>query len=68
LRNSKKKRKKRYGAKEKRGQIRDRVSIDKRPAIVDQKKRIGDWEIDTIVGKDRKDFLITIVERKTKLP
>lgn len=68
MRNSKKKRKKRYGAKEKRGQIRDRVSIDKRPAIVDQKKRIGDWEIDTIVGKDRKDFLITIVERKTKLP
>lgn len=66
LRHSNKKRKKRYGSYDKRGQIRDRISIDKRPKIVDKKKRVGDWEIDTVVGKNHKGFLITAVERKTK--
>ncbi len=67
LRHSNKKRKKRYGSKERRGQIRDRVSIDKRPTIVDTKNRIGDWEIDTIIGKNHKGILLTAVERKSKL-
>lgn len=65
LRQSNKKYKKRYGKTDRRGQIADRVSIDKRPQIVDKKARIGDWEIDTVVGKNHKGFLITIVERKT---
>ena len=34
--------------------IKDRVSIDERPAVVDSKSRFGDWEMDTIVGKDGK--------------
>jgi IS30 family transposase len=51
LRHSNKKRKKQYGLKDKRGQIRNRVSIDQRPEIVGQKTRIGDWEIDTVIGK-----------------
>jgi IS30 family transposase len=50
LRQSNKKRKKQYGAKDKRGQIRNRVSIDKRPAIVAEKTRLGDWEIDTVIA------------------
>jgi IS30 family transposase len=50
LRQSNKKRKKRYGSKDKRGQIRNRVSIDERPAIVSEKTRLGDWEIDTVIG------------------
>lgn len=62
-----KKYKKRYGAYDRRGQIPDRVSIDQRPAIVDTKKRIGDWETDTIIGKNHKGVILTIVERKTKL-
>jgi len=41
---SNKKRKKQYGSKDKRGQIRNKVSIDERPEIVEQKARIGDWE------------------------
>lgn len=65
LRQSNKKYKKRYGKTDRRGQIPDRVSIDKRPQIVNKKSRIGDWEIDTVVGKNHKGFLITIVERKT---
>lgn len=49
-----------------RGTIIDRVMIDKRPKIVDKKSRIGDWEIDTVVGKDHKGFLVTVVDRKSK--
>ena len=66
LRFSHKKRKKRYGAHDRRGKIKGRVSIDERPAIVDTKKRVGDWEIDTITGKNHKGALLTIVERKSK--
>lgn len=65
LRHGQKQRKKRSGVYDKRGQIKDRVSIDDRPAIVEDKKRIGDWEIDTVVGKNHKGFLVTIVERRT---
>lgn len=67
LRRAAKKRKKRYGSHDRRGQIRDRVSIEHRPAIVDAKSRIGDWEIDTVIGSNHKGVLLTIVERKSKL-
>ena len=63
LRRSSKKRKKRYGSKSLRGQIVDRKSIDDRPAEVDQKKRLGDWEIDTVMGKGNKQAIVTINER-----
>ena len=43
--------------------IKDRVGIEQRPAIVDEKKRFGDLEIDTIIGKDGKGAILTIVER-----
>jgi IS30 family transposase len=66
LRRSHKKRKKRYGSYNHRGRIKGRISIDKRPSIVDTKKRIGDWEIDTIIGKRHKGVLLSIVERKSK--
>jgi len=67
LRNSNKKNRKRYGIKQSRGRIKGRISIDLRPAIVDAKSRIGDWEIDTITGKNSKGYLVTAVERKSKL-
>jgi IS30 family transposase len=44
---------KRRNGKSTRGQIKDRVSIDEWPHIVDEKSRIGDWEIDTMIGKWR---------------
>lgn len=47
--------------------IPDRQDISLRPAIVDQKVRIGDFEVDTIVGKNHSGFLVSMVERKTKL-
>lgn len=66
LRHSNKKRKKRYGSKDKRGQIRNRISIDERPEVVAQKTRIGDWEIDTVIGKNHQGALVTIVDRVSK--
>ena len=49
-----------------RGTIIDRVMIGKRPKIVEKKNRIGDLEIDTVVGKNHKGFLVTVVDRKSK--
>ncbi|MDP2098929.1 MAG: IS30 family transposase [Gallionella sp.] len=66
LRQSNKKRKEKYGSKDKRGQIRNRVSIDDRPEIVAQKTRIGDWEIDTVIGKNHQGALVTLVDRVSK--
>jgi len=45
--------------------IRNRVSIDERPEIVDQNTRFGDWELDTIVGPNNKGAIVTITERTT---
>jgi IS30 family transposase len=49
-----------------RGKIPNRVSIDDRPAIVDTRSRVGDWEIDLIIGKGHSGAMLTIVERKTR--
>lgn len=62
-----KKRKKRYGANDRRGQIKNRVSIDKRPAVVDARTRLGDWEVDTMMGRRHPQALVSLVERKTRL-
>lgn len=44
--------------------IPDRISIDERPADANG-QTIGDWEMDTIVGKDGKGAIVTLVERKS---
>ena len=51
---------------QKRGTIKDRISIDERPSIVNDKLRIGDWEIDTVIGKNHKGVLVTIVDKASK--
>jgi len=48
------------------GSIKDAVNVDERLEVVDQKNRIGDWEIDTVIGKNHKQVIVTIVERKSK--
>ena len=45
--------------------IKNRISIDQRPKIVDTKQRFGDWEIDTIAGENNIGAIVTIVERQT---
>lgn len=66
LRRARKKYKKRYGSSDLRGQIRNKIMIDERPKIVDEKTRIGDWEIDTVIGKQHNGVIVTLVERKSK--
>ena len=45
--------------------IPNRVNIDERPAIVDEKQKIGHWEADTVYGQD--GYFVTLVERVSKL-
>lgn len=58
---------KRAGKNAGRGLIPNRIDISERPAIVDRKTRVGDWEGDTVVSAGHKGGLLTLVERKTKL-
>lgn len=60
-----KQRKKRYGSNDRRGKIPGRTGIEMRPAVVDEKSRIGDWEADTIIGKGHKGAVVSLVERKS---
>jgi len=59
--------KKRYGAYDRRGHLRNRVSIEERPGIVDDRTRLGDWELDTIIGKGRRQVLVSLTERTSRL-
>jgi len=58
------KRRVKYASKRK-SRIKDRVSIHKRPEIVEDKTRLGDFEIDTIIGAGRRGAIVTIVDRKS---
>ena len=49
------------------GGIKDRKSISQRPDIVDEKIRQGDWEIDTIIGTNKKGAITTCVDRVSLL-
>jgi transposase, IS30 family len=66
LRHSGKKYNKRKGRNSGRGLIPNRVDIDRRPAIVATKSRIGDWEADTIIGARHQGAILSHVERKSK--
>jgi transposase, IS30 family len=61
-----KQRRKRYGSYNRRGQIIDRISIDDRPAIVEKRSRLGDWELDTIIGKNHQQAIVSLTERKSR--
>ena len=45
--------------------IPDKVSIEQRPEIINNRERFGDWEIDTIIGKENKGAILTATERTT---
>ena len=61
-----KKRRKRYGSYDRRGKLSNRRSIEERPEIVDQRQRIGDWEVDTMIGKGHRQAIVTLTERKSR--
>ena len=61
-----KKRRKRHGTTDRRGQIIGRVCITERPDVVETRSRIGDWEADTVIGKQGGAVLVTLAERKSR--
>ena len=48
-----------------RGAIKNRVSIEQRPEVVEQRSRLGDIEVDLMMGKDHKSALLVMVDRAT---
>lgn len=49
-----------------RGCIPNRVDIDERPKVVEEKSRIGDWEGDTIIGAQHQGAIVSYVDRHSK--
>lgn len=67
LRRSGKKYNRRSGKQAGRGLIPNRIGIEARPAIVERKERVGDFELDTIIGAQHRGAIVSLVDRKTKL-
>lgn len=60
------KRRKWYGRRQYQRGIPDRTSIDLRPKVVNQRKRFGDWEVDSVEGRAHQKGIHTFLERKTR--
>ena len=68
LRHQAKSYRKRYGSTtNSRSGIKNRVDIYERPKEANNRERLGDWEADTIIGKNHKGAILTLDERKSKL-
>lgn len=66
LRHAGKKYNRRKGKTSGRGLIPGRIDIDQRPAIVEDKSRLGDWELDTVIGAGHTGAVVTAVDRHSK--
>lgn len=62
-----KKRRKRHGSYDRRGKLTNRVSTDQRPAEVQTRQRLGDWEVDTNIGRRHKQAIVILIDRKSRL-
>ena len=60
-----KKYRKRLGYKDRRGKIKGQKSIKERPIEVEEKMRVGDLEVDLVIGSNHKGALVTINDRRT---
>jgi len=58
-------RRKRYNAKDSRGRLEGKRHISSRPQAINDRSEFGHWEADTVIGSDRHNCLLTMVERKT---
>lgn len=68
LRFSHRKRKPRFPRrnKDRRGVIQNAISIEQRPAGANNRSRHGHWERDTMFGKDRRNSVLIIADRKSR--
>jgi transposase, IS30 family len=60
-----KRRRKRYRSKDSRGVLAGKRLISERPAFINDRSSIGHWEGDTVMGTDKHQCILTLVERKT---
>lgn len=60
-----KRRRKRYGSLDSRGVLRGKRLIDTRPKYINNRKEYGHWEADTVMGQDKHQCILTLVERKS---
>lgn len=66
LRQAHRKHRKRYGQRDRRGRIPGQISIEKRPAVVEKRKRLGDWEVDTVQGRQDRQAIVSAVDRRSR--
>jgi len=57
---------KRAGSNDRRGKIPNTTSIEQRPEIVEQRIRLGDWEVDLILGRGHQGVVVTLTDRKSR--
>ncbi len=55
-----------FEPREYKGKIKNRMTIDKRPDVINQRKRLGDFETDLIVGRKNKGAILTIIDRLSR--
>lgn len=55
-----------YRVQDHRGRLRDKVPLSRRPARVNERRDFGHWEGDTVMGRDGRHCVLTLVERKTR--
>lgn len=60
-----KRRRKRYGSLDSRGVLRGKRLIDTRPKYINEREEYGHWGADTVMGKDKHQCILTLVERKS---
>ena len=66
LRRSRRRRKRRFPSEDRRGQIKDAVPIAKRGKQANKRKKRGHWERDCMLGKNTKNAVIAMVDRKSR--
>jgi len=59
-------RRKKYGSPDSRGVLRDKRSISERPANINDRSEFYHWEADTVMGNDKHQCFLTLLERKSR--
>ena len=58
---------KHYGTYKRRGQTLGRASIDARSAVVETRRRIGNWKLNTVIRKGHRQAIVSLTEHKSRL-
>ncbi|MDH4330826.1 MAG: IS30 family transposase [Candidatus Moranbacteria bacterium] len=67
LRRKQKARKKSFSRKYRSSGIKERVSIHERPEIIDKRKRIGDWETDSVIFSGKSTLCVNYERKSMKV-